>query len=382
LRELIALENESANELIEQIKQNEIAEAAAEAAKQTVAATTDSVENVVDSVKDAAEEAVNIETPQVDVPEVEVATPEVVVDKPIIFNKPETKLSFADRIKENLPLVGGGLAGLLALILGGIALSRRKSSSEFEDTMSGFSDMTPADNKLSPDTETVSADFKTTETTITKESSFLTVYSDSEVVVHADEIDPIAEADVYIAYGRDEQGEEVLLEGVRKFPNRPDIKLSLLKLYLKAENLYADGQQDNPDIWSKVVQMGSELSPENPMYQDTGSNAPIANLDSALEKQDSNIAKAAPVAASAAAIAAAANEAKSLLADDVAAIDDTLEITSLDNELDVDLDFDKVDDVINVEDTVLDLDTDLSDEISFDIDVADSELLDNSVQMT
>lgn len=169
------------------------------------------------------------------------------------------------------------LAGLLAIIGGLLALlwvRKRREDNEFSGTLS------VDDMDLDTKSSTVSTDFQTAETTVTKESSFLTVYSDSEVVVHADEIDPIAEADVYIAYGRDEQGEEVLLEGIRKFPNRPDIKVSLLKLYMKrkdvakfeslAEELYSEGQNDNPDIWNKVVEMGQSLSPDNPLFKAGG----------------------------------------------------------------------------------------------------------------
>ena len=100
-------------------------------------------------------------------------------------------------------------------------------------------------------------DVSQAETDVTKESSFLTVYNDGDVVVNADEIDPIAEADVYIAYGREDQGEEVLLDGVKNFPDRNDIKIALLSLYAKSskrdkfdeiyESLVKNGLKDNPE---------------------------------------------------------------------------------------------------------------------------------------
>jgi pilus assembly protein FimV len=116
------------------------------------------------------------------------------------------------------------------------------------------------------------------ETNTTRESSFLTVYSDSEVVVHADEVDPIAEADVYLAYGRDQQAEEVLIDGMTKFPDRDDIKLKLLTIYRKrkdvssfetlAEELYPTDSAASRDTWELVARMGRKLSPGNPLFND------------------------------------------------------------------------------------------------------------------
>jgi len=103
----------------------------------------------------------------------------------------------------------------------------------------------------------------------TRESSFLTVYNDGDVIVNADEIDPIAEADVYIAYGRKDQGEEVLLEGVKSFPERSDIKIKLLELYASSEDsvkfseiykqLQDGGLEKNIDEWQKVQDLASSM---------------------------------------------------------------------------------------------------------------------------
>lgn len=119
---------------------------------------------------------------------------------------------------------------------------------------------------------------------VTKESSFLTVYSDSDAVVQSDEVDPVAEADVYIAYGRDEQAEEVLISGMDSFPERIDIKHKLLGLHHKNENseeferiaetVYADVDSIDTTIWSDICKMGLELNPDNPIFTATiNSNA-------------------------------------------------------------------------------------------------------------
>jgi pilus assembly protein FimV len=109
-----------------------------------------------------------------------------------------------------------------------------------------------------------------------RETSFLTVYSDSDALVQADEVDPIAEADVYIAYGRDEQAEEVMMDGIVRMPDRVDIKQKLLTLYHKnnnkegferiAEELYAQKGLLTSEIWQQVSLMGKDISPENPLF--------------------------------------------------------------------------------------------------------------------
>ncbi|WP_142810121.1 FimV/HubP family polar landmark protein [Tepidiphilus olei] len=52
--------------------------------------------------------------------------------------------------------------------------------------------------------------------------------------LHADEgVDPVAEAEVYLAYGRDPQAEEILLDALKQTPRRPAIYLKLLEVYAK-----------------------------------------------------------------------------------------------------------------------------------------------------
>ena len=47
----------------------------------------------------------------------------------------------------------------------------------------------------------------------------------------ATELDPLAEADVYLAYGKDEPAEEILREGLAQDPQRVAIHLKLAEIY-------------------------------------------------------------------------------------------------------------------------------------------------------
>lgn len=111
----------------------------------------------------------------------------------------------------------------------------------------------------------------------TKETSFLTVYSDSDAVVQADEVDPVAEADVYIAYGRFEQAEEVLKAGIDAEPERFDVKSKLMSMYQRtnkqdpftrmAEDMFANRTSLTSEQWAEVCEMGKSLDPNNPLYE-------------------------------------------------------------------------------------------------------------------
>jgi pilus assembly protein FimV len=98
------------------------------------------------------------------------------------------------------------------------------------------------------------------------------------------DVDPVAEADVYLAYGRDLQAEEILREALRSTPERTAIHLKLLEIYAKRRDLRAyealaadvhklTGGAGNE--WNRVIEMGRDLDPGNPLYQH-GMRAPMA----------------------------------------------------------------------------------------------------------
>ena len=53
--------------------------------------------------------------------------------------------------------------------------------------------------------------------------------------MEAEEVDPIAEADVYMAYGRDAQAEEILKEALQKDANRIPVHAKLLEIYAQPQ---------------------------------------------------------------------------------------------------------------------------------------------------
>ncbi|KAF0102418.1 MAG: hypothetical protein FD187_701 [bacterium] len=105
--------------------------------------------------------------------------------------------------------------------------------------------------------------------------------------IDSHEVDPIAEAEVYMAYGRDAQAEEILKEALGKDPGRHEIALKLLEIYAArkdtvvfentASELYAGLGGQNTPVWQRAAEMGRSIDPDNPLYRAGGmAEAPAA----------------------------------------------------------------------------------------------------------
>lgn len=91
----------------------------------------------------------------------------------------------------------------------------------------------------------------------------------------AEEVDPIAEADVYMAYGRDAQAEEILKEALQKDSRRVAVHAKLLEIYAKRKDMRAFEQTalkvknltngSGPE-WDKAAALGKSIDPSNGLY--------------------------------------------------------------------------------------------------------------------
>ena len=89
------------------------------------------------------------------------------------------------------------------------------------------------------------------------------------------DVDPIAEADVYLSYGRDVQAEEILRDALLQMPDRLDVRLKLLEVLALRKDTSAFEAEAlavheittgvGPE-WSHVAAMGRALDPGNPLY--------------------------------------------------------------------------------------------------------------------
>jgi len=133
----------------------------------------------------------------------------------------------------------------------------------------------------------------------------------------SNEVDPIAEADVYIAYGRDVQAEEILREALEQHPERQAIRLKLMEIYANrqdahgfqtiAEEMLAQVGAASPE-WAEAAAMGRKFDPANPLYLTVQGDGHHPGAEAHAEPSHSGaaVAGAAALAGVGAAVAAEA----------------------------------------------------------------------------
>lgn len=215
-------------------------------------------------------------TPAVAASTASVATPKPPVKRKIVAPPPPPppEPSFLDSISDYL--LPGGIA--LLAILGGVGIwtsQRKKKLQQFEDSILTGSSMKA--NSMFGSTGGQSVD--------TNNSVFNSNFAPSASQLDANEVDPVAEADVYIAYGRDSQAEEILKEALRTQPDRHAVRVKLLEIYFGrkdaktferlASELYGMTSGEGED-WAQAASMGIVLEPGNPLYAGGKAKADMA----------------------------------------------------------------------------------------------------------
>ncbi|HSV71603.1 MAG TPA: FimV/HubP family polar landmark protein [Methylibium sp.] len=178
---------------------------------------------------------------------------------------------FLDDLLQN-PMLLPGL-GILAALLAGFGLYRLRQRSKGDSGETSF-----LESRLQPDSFFGASGGQRVDTRDATGVPSSMSYSLSQLDAIGD-VDPVAEADVYLAYGRDLQAEEILKEAMRATPDRMAIRLKLLEVYAKrrdtkgfellATQLYAltGGQGED---WVKAQQLGAGIDSDNPMYYSGG----------------------------------------------------------------------------------------------------------------
>jgi pilus assembly protein FimV len=98
----------------------------------------------------------------------------------------------------------------------------------------------------------------------------------SETAVNLDQGDPLAEADFHMAYGLYDQAADLIRIAIGREPERRDLKLKLLEVFfvwgnkeqfLQTARELADTRAEAaPGEWEKIVIMGKQLAPEDPLF--------------------------------------------------------------------------------------------------------------------
>ena len=200
------------------------------------------------------------------------ATPKTVTPAPTPVAEP----SFLDGLTDNplLPVAGAGLIALLA----GLGIYRARQRKQKDAAL----DSEFIESRLQPDSFFGASGGQQVNTKDRPSGSSSMAYSPSQLDAAGD-VDPVAEADVYLAYGRDMQAEEILKEALLTHPGRISVHRKLAEIYAKrrdaraleavATEAHALTEGDGPD-WQAIASLGTELDPNNPMYKPGGMPVP------------------------------------------------------------------------------------------------------------
>lgn len=184
---------------------------------------------------------------------------------------------------DQLSLAALGCVGLLLLLL----LYRRRAGAHRADE--GNTDVEPlADKTAAPEAQkpdgaddpatqgAFSAPFtQWQDSTLSQSTPQSVLFADSQLKP-SDSLDAVAEADVYLAYGRDVQAEEILREALGVTPNQVELHQKLLDIFVlrgdreafaevaQTMSTYLDSQGPQ---WLRVCELGALLDGQNPLYR-------------------------------------------------------------------------------------------------------------------
>ncbi|MEE8254780.1 MAG: FimV/HubP family polar landmark protein, partial [Nitrosomonadaceae bacterium] len=176
--------------------------------------------------------------------------PVLVEDPPLIDGLMESIGPVIDSLMDNIEYVGAAILLLLMGIFGASAIRRKKEAS--------IDDASNVDTISSDPGSSLQSGAGPVATAVTQ----------------ADEVDPVAEAGIYLDHGRDVQAEKILKDGLAKDQNNPEILAKLLEVHTlrkdksafetTARKLWAVSPTGL--LWERAARLGHSIDPENPFY--------------------------------------------------------------------------------------------------------------------
>lgn len=301
MKKLMALKNDAMAKIQSDAANQPKAEPAAPAPAESAPAQAEAPQPLTNPTTNGPAENTPPAQPEAAAP----AAPKAPAATPIAAPVAETP-GFVDSVLQNVDTTTLGFAGGGLALLGAgwlyLRNKRKKNLTSFEEgimTSGGLKANTVFGNTAGG-------------TVDTGDTSFLTDFSQSTSggMIDSHDVDPIAEAEVYMAYGRDAQAEEILKDAIVKEPKRHELHLKLLEIYQASGNtsafetisgeLYTTLGATDP-VWAKVAQLGIKMDPDNPLYkvevveQDSTESATGAAKDDFFASYDSDaVAEDAP----------------------------------------------------------------------------------------
>lgn len=190
--------------------------------------------------------------------------------KPVTPPPPPPEPSLIDDLLAN-PLVPAGAAGIVALL--GLLVWRKRKQQQPSPT--NFADTSLDVGQLPPDSLFDSSGGQQVDTKSEGAPSTM-AYSPSQLDASGD-VDPIAEADVYLAYGKEDEALKILREALRTAPDRVPLHVKLAEIYAKQQDLTQleitartvhNLTHGTGTDWERVRALGFSMDPYNALYTD------------------------------------------------------------------------------------------------------------------
>ena len=232
---------------------------------------------VADSAADAVEPSITPAAEEAELsgmdetmPVEEVTTDEVAEDAAVVDEFASGFGGIVNKLMDNPLLTGAGV--LVALLLGGIlwsSIRNKRQSSIFDEEMT--LDKRMSDEETGSEKSQGAPVIKAAE--VEPESVPEPQYFDEPA---NNDSDALTEADVYLAYGRIQQAEDVLQAALAAAPDDVPIHVKLLEVYHAAGNAAAFDREagdfrkvvsEDDAVWMQVASMGHALSPNNELYR-------------------------------------------------------------------------------------------------------------------
>jgi pilus assembly protein FimV len=194
------------------------------------------------------------------------------VHRPAAASQLPGTTSLVDELIENPLLPAGAVSSIALLAVFGLyrVRQRKKNAAQLDSTF--------LESRVQPDSFFAASGGQSVDTSDGAATDSSVLYSPSQLDAEND-VDPVAEADVYLAYGRDLQAEEILRDALINNPERIAIHQKLLDIFSKrrdASNFEKIATQafkltggEGAD-WARICELGLNVDPGNTLYQPGG----------------------------------------------------------------------------------------------------------------
>lgn len=181
-----------------------------------------------------------------------------------------------EKMLENPLIPIGALVGIALVLFLVMKAARRRKENDVADD-SSLEDTSINDSFFVDNAE---------ESSMLDQSS--SIYAASQLDTNAD-VDPLQEADVYLAYGRDEQAAEILRDAIQSEPERAALHVKLCEIYAKQGDHNQFNAQVNKlrqitggqgDDWARVEKLVQEMSGEETVQPSATATTPPAGFAS------------------------------------------------------------------------------------------------------